>query len=151
MPAKPAAKKKKPQPIPEGYEGATPYLCVKGAGASLDFYKKAFGATETMRMVQPAGRMGHAEIRIDQAIIMLADEFPEMNSHSPLSLGGSPVTLHLYLGDVDVFAKRAAAAGMKVLRSVEDQFYGDGGGKLEDPFGPCGGSPRIKRTFLRRK
>jgi len=132
---KPAAKKGTPQPIPQGYEGAIPYLCVKGAAAALDFYQKAFGATETMRMAQPDGRFGHAEIRVGQAVIMLADEFPEMNSRSPSSLGGSPVTLHLYVEDVDAFAKRATAAGMKVLRPVENQFYGDRGGRFEDPFG----------------
>ena len=98
-----------PRPIPQGYEGATPYVCVKGAAA--------------------------AEIRVGQAVIMLADEFPEMNSRSHSSLGGSPVTLHLYVGDVDAFAKRATAAGMKVLRPVENQFYGDRGGRFEDPFG----------------
>lgn len=97
MPGRPAAKRKKPQPIPEGYEGATPYLCVKGVAAALDFYKKAFGATETMRMAQPDGRIGHAEITIGEAIIMLAEEFPETNARSPSSLGGSPVTLHLYV------------------------------------------------------
>ena len=132
---KPAAKKRTPQPIPQGYEGATPYLCVKGAADAVDFYKKAFGATKTMRIAQADGRIGHAEIRIGQAVIMLADGFPEMNLRSPSSLGGSPVTLHLYVEDVDAFAKHAVAAGIKVLRPVEKQFYGFRGGRFEDPFG----------------
>jgi len=151
---KPAAKKGTPQPIPQGYEGATPYLCVKGAAAALDFYQKAFGATKTMPMAQPDGRIGHAEIPVGQALIKLADEFPEMNSRSPSSLGGSPVTLHLCVEDEDAFAKRATAAGMKVLRPVENQFYGAVGAVAEDlkiPLATCAGSPRIKKIFLRRK
>ena len=121
--------------IPEGYEGATPYLSIKGAAAAIEFYRKAFGATETMRLADPSGRIGHAEIKIGKAHIMLADEYPEMGFVSPKTLGGSPVTIHLYVEDVDAVALQAEAAGAKVLRPVEDQFYGDRGGGFEDPFG----------------
>jgi len=121
--------------IPEGWEGATPYLSIKGAAEAIEFYKKAFGATEVMRMVGPDGRIGHAEIKIGKANIMLADESPQMNFLSPLTLGGSPVTIHLYVEDVDALAQRAEAAGIKVRRAVADQFYGDRAGTFEDPFG----------------
>lgn len=121
--------------IPEGFESATPYLSIKGAAAAIEFYKKAFGATEAMRMAGPDGRIGHAEILIGKARIMLADEHPEINFLSPRTLGGSPVTIHLYVEDVDRLAAQAEAAGAKVLRAVADQFYGDRSGSLEDPFG----------------
>lgn len=121
--------------IPEGYEGATPYLIVKGAADALEFYKKAFGATEIMRIPAPGGTVGHAEIKIGNAIIMLADEFPEMNHRSPQSLGGTPVSMMVYVQDVDAFVKRAVAAGAKALTPVETKFYGDRSGSLEDPFG----------------
>jgi PhnB protein len=125
----------KVQPIPKGYEGATPYLIIKGAANALDFYKKGFGAAEIMRMPAPGGKVGHAEIKIGSAIIMLADEFPEMNHKSPQSLGGTPVSIMIYVEDVDTFVKRAIAAGAKVLQAVENKFYGDRSGTLEDPFG----------------
>ena len=125
----------KVQPIPKGYEGATPYLIIKGAANALDFYKKAFGATEIMRIPAPEGKVGHAEIKIGNAMIMLADEFPEMGAKSPQSLGGTPVSMMIYVEDVDAFVKRATAAGAKVLQAVENKFYGDRGGSLEDPFG----------------
>ena len=121
--------------IPEGYEGAMPYLIIKGAANALEFYKKAFGATEVMRIPAPGGSVGHAEIKIGKALIMLADEFPEMNCKSPQSFGGSPVSIMLYVQDVDTFVKRAIAAGAKSLRPVENKFYGDRSGSLEDPFG----------------
>lgn len=121
--------------IPEGYEGATPYLIVNGAAKALEFYKKAFGATEIMRMPAPGGRVGHAEIKIGNAIIMLADEFPEMNHRSPQSFGGTPVSMLVYVQDVDTFVKRAVAAGAKAVTAVENKFYGDRSGSLEDPFG----------------
>lgn len=121
--------------IPEGFEGATPYLCIKGAADAIEFYRKAFGATETMRMTGPDGRIGHAELKIGKANIMLADEHPEIGVVSPATLGGSPVTIHIYVEDVDALAARAETAGAKVLRAVADQFYGDRGGKFEDPFG----------------
>jgi PhnB protein len=121
--------------IPEGFEGATPYLCVRGAADALEFYEKAFGATEVMRMDQPDGRVGHAEIRIGTALVMLADEFPEMGFKSPQTLGGSPVLIHVYVEDVDAFVERAVAAGATLKRPVETQFYGDRSGGVEDPFG----------------
>jgi len=121
--------------IPEGCEAATPYLSIQGAAAAIEFYKKAFGATETMRLADPSGKIGHAEIKIGKANIMLADEYPDMGFVSPTTLGGSPVTIHLYVEDVDAMASRAEAAGAKVLRPVADQFYGDRAGSLEDPFG----------------
>lgn len=122
-------------PIPEGYKGATPYLCVNGAESAIDFYKQAFGATETMRIADPSGKIGHAEIKIGDAPIMLADEFPDWGFRSPQSFGGSPVTIHLYTEDVDTLVNQAVSAGAKVVRAVEDHFYGDRAGKLEDPFG----------------
>ena len=121
--------------IPDGYEGATPYLSCKNAAGAIDFYKKAFGATETMRMAQPDGKIGHAEIEIGAAKIMLADEFPEMDVRSPQSLGGTPVGIHIYVEDVDAVVRKAEAAGAKVLSAPADQFYGDRSATLEDPCG----------------
>jgi PhnB protein len=123
------------KPVPEGYHRATPYLCVRNAAGAIEFYKKAFGATELMRLADASGKIGHAEIKIGDAPIMLADEFPEMGFKSPQLLGGSPVTIHLYVEDVDALAMRAVAEGAQVLRPVEDQFYGDRAGQLADPFG----------------
>jgi PhnB protein len=110
-------------------------LCIRGAASALEFYKKAFGATETMRLAQPDGRIGHAEIRIGNATIMLSDEFPEMGVHGPQFFGGSPVIIHLYVRDVDALVSQAVAEGAKLIRPVADQFYGDRAGKLTDPFG----------------
>jgi PhnB protein len=121
--------------IPEGYHTVTPYLIIRRAADAIDFYKKALGATELMRMPQPDGRIGHAELKIGDSHVMLADECPEKNVRGPKSLGGSPVTIHLYVEDVDAVAKRAVAAGAKELMPVKDQFYGDRAGKFEDPFG----------------
>jgi len=121
--------------IPDGYRSVTPYLIVKGADRAIDFYKKVFGAAQRMRMDGPNGTVGHAEIEIDDSTIMLADEFPDMGLRSPQSLGGTGVSLHLYVKDVDACFNRAVAAGAKVLRPVEDQFYGDRSGTVEDPFG----------------
>ncbi len=126
----------KARAIPEGFHGATPYLCVKGAAKAIEFYERAFGATEVMRLENPKdGRVGHAEIKIGEAVIMLADEYPEMNILSPQTLGGSAVTIHLYVEDVDALFQRAAGAGATVTRPVADQFYGDRAGRLTDPFG----------------
>ena len=122
-------------PIPKSYEGATPYLIIKGAAEALEFYKRAFGASEVMRMPGPGGTVGHAEIKIGQAIIMLADEFPDMGCKSPQSFGGSPVSIMVYVKDIDTFVMRAVSAGAKVLKPVANQFYGDRSGSLEDPFG----------------
>lgn len=125
----------KVKPIPEGYHTATPYLIIKGAADAIEFYKKAFGATELMRMSGPGGKIGHAEIKIGDSVIMLADEAPEMNARSPQSFGGSPISILLYVEDVDAVFNRAVAAGAKVERPVTDQFYGDRIGGLTDPFG----------------
>lgn len=120
--------------IPDGYEGITPYLICKNAEAAVDFYKRAFGAEELFRIGQP-GRVGHCEMRIGKAIFMLAEEFPEMGGLGPETIGGTPVSLYVYVDDVDSFAERATAAGLKMLRPVADQFYGDRSGYFEDPFG----------------
>lgn len=123
------------KPIPAGYEGVTPYLCVRDAARAIEFYQQAFGATEVVRLAGPSGKIGHADLRIGRAHIMLSDEFPEMGVRSPQTLGGSPVSLELYTEDADALFAQAVAAGARVLRPVADQFYGDRGGKLEDPFG----------------
>jgi PhnB protein len=123
----------KVNPVPEN--GVTPYLAVAGAASAIDFYTKVFGATETFRIDAPGGRVGHAELSIGGRLVYLADEAPDMDVHGPLSIGGSPVTLHLYVEDVDAVAQRAVDEGATLLRPVEDQFYGDRGGKLRDPFG----------------
>jgi PhnB protein len=125
----------KVKPIPEGYPEVTPYLIVDGAAKALDFYKRVFGATERMRMPGPGGKVGHAEIAIGRSVIMLADEHPEMDARGPRAFGGSPVSLHVYVPDVDATVKAAVAAGAKVVRPVEDRFYGDRLGTIEDPFG----------------
>lgn len=121
--------------IPEGYNSVTPYLIVKGAAEAIDYYKKIFGATEIMRMAGPDGRIGHAELKIGGSHIMLADEFPEMGHRSPLTLGDSPVSMLVYVTDVDSTVKNAVADGAKILKPVEDQFYGDRMGFIQDPFG----------------
>jgi len=123
------------KPIPEGYRTVTPYLIVKGAAEAIEFYKRAFGATELLRMADPHGRVGHAEIKIGDSVIMLADEHPAMGYRGPRSLGGSSVSILLYLEDVDAVFERALEAGAKAQRPVANQFYGDRTGTLEDPFG----------------
>jgi len=123
------------RPIPEGYEGPTPYLIVEGAAAALDFYKKAFGAKEMMRMAGPDGKIGHADVMIGGGHVMLADASPEMGHRGPEAFGGSPVSLCVYVEDVDKVVERAVAAGAKLTRPVADQFYGDRTGGLTDPFG----------------
>ena len=123
------------KPIPEGHRTVTPYLAIKNAAKALEFYKKAFDAREQYKLMVPDGRVGHAEIRLGDSIIMLSDEFPEYGGKAPEALGGSPVSLHLYVEDVDAFFKRALAAGAKERKPVMDQFYGDRSGQLEDPFG----------------
>jgi len=121
--------------VPAGNLETTPYLTVRHAAKAIEFYKTASGATEILRMDDPNGRVGHAELRIGRGRIMLSDEFPEMGNQSPEALGGSPVMIHLYVKNVDEVVSRAKAAGAKVERPVEDQFYGDRGGKIRDPFG----------------
>jgi len=120
--------------IPEGLEGATPYLAVRNALEAIAFYKNAFGAAEAL-CIAHEGKVGHAELEIGEARIMLADEFPDHDFLSPQTIGGTAVIIHPYVEDVDAFTARAIGAGLKVLRPVMDQFYGDRGGKFEDPFG----------------
>ena len=123
------------KPIPDGYHSLTPYLIIKGAARAIEFYKQAFGATVLMCMDGPDGKVGHAELKIGDSPLMLADEFPEMGARSPQSLGGSPLSLLLYVEDVDTVGPRAVAAGAKILRPMKDQFYGDRSCTVEDPFG----------------
>jgi PhnB protein len=123
------------KPIPDGYHTVTPYLVIKNAAAALDFYKKAFGATELMRFPGPGGILVHAEIKIGDSPIMLADEMPGMPHHSPLHFGRTPVSILLYVTDVDALFDRAVAAGAKVQQPVKDQFYGDRAGTIQDPYG----------------
>ena len=122
------------KPIPDGYHSVTPYLIIKGAAAAIDYYKDAFGATELFRM-EHEGKVGHAEIKIGDSPIMLADEFPPMNAYSPKTIGGTPVSLMIYVDDVDTMFKRAVELGGTEMKPVQDQFYGDRSGTLTDPFG----------------
>lgn len=130
--AKPGARKA--APIPKGYASITPYLIVAGAAEAIDFYKKAFGAKERMRMAHD-GKVGHAELAIGDSVVMLADEWPDFGARGPHAVGGTPVSIHLYVKDVDATVKRAVAAGATVKQPVKDQFYGDRTGTLEDPYG----------------
>ena len=123
------------KPIPDGYPHLSPYLIIDGAAAALDFYKDVFGATERTRLDQPDGKVGHAELQLGDSVVMLADEFPDMGIRGPRSVGGTPVTLSLYVEDVDSVVDKAVAAGAKVLQPVENHFYGDRSGQFEDPFG----------------
>jgi PhnB protein len=125
----------KVKPIPDGHHTVTPYLAIKNAAKALEFYETAFGAAVRYKLLMPDGRVGHAEIELGDSVIMLADEFPEYGGKAPQTLGGSPVSIHLYVEDVDAFVKRALAAGARERKPVEDQFYGDRSGQLEDPFG----------------
>lgn len=122
------------KPIPDGYHSVTPYLIVKGGAEAIDYYKKAFGAVELFRM-DHGGKIGHAEIKIGDSPIMLADEYPEMKYVSPKTLGGTPVSIMIYVEDVDTVYKQAIAAGGTEVKAVQDQFYGDRSGTLTDPFG----------------
>jgi len=122
-------------PIPEGYHSITPYLIVDGATEALAFYTKAFGAREVMRLAAPDGKIGHAEIEIGDSRIMIADEFPDMGARSPKSIGGSPVSIHLYVEDADKVFGQAVKAGAKSEQALEDKFYGDRSGSVLDPFG----------------
>ena len=125
----------KVKPIPDGYPVVAPYLVVRGAERALDFYKQVLGATERMRLAMPNGQVGHAEFQVGDSVVMLSDEYPEMGFKGPESYGGSPVSLHLYVEDVDAVVARAVAHGAKVIRPVQDQFYGDRSGIILDPFG----------------
>ena len=125
-------------PVPKGYHTITPYLCLRGAGDALEFYKRAFGAQELFRMDAPGGKIGHAEIQIGDSRIMLADEFPEMPDlilKSPQTLSAASGGLHLYVEDVDAWFQRAVDAGAIVKRPLTNQFYGDRSATLEDPSG----------------
>jgi PhnB protein len=123
------------KPIPDGYHAITPYLIIDGAARAIDFYKAAFGATELFRIAGPDGKIGHAELRIGDSVVMLADEHHEQGHHSPRKLGGSPVSLLLYVEGVDKVVDRAVTQGAVLKRPVADQFYGDRTGTVEDPFG----------------
>ncbi|MEA2206705.1 MAG: PhnB protein [Blastocatellia bacterium] len=122
------------KPIPEGYHSVTPYLIINGAADAIEYYKKAFGATELFRMPH-GGKIGHAEIKIGDSPVMLADEYPEMSFTSPKSIGGTPVSLMIYVDDVDTVFPRAIAEGGVEMKPLKDQFYGDRSGTLTDPFG----------------
>jgi len=123
------------KPIPEGYHSVTPYLILSKAAEAIEFYKKAFGATELFRMAGPDGKIGHAELKIGDSPIMLADEHPSMGYVSPQTLGGTPVSILLYVEDVDKIFNQAVAAGGLQQQPLKDQFYGDRSGTLKDPFG----------------
>ena len=125
----------KVNPIPEGYHSVTPYLSIKGAAAAIDYYKEVFGATELFRMPGPEGKIGHAEIKIGNSPIMLADEYPDIEFVSPQTLGGTPVGLMIYVDDVDTMFKQAISRGAKEVKPLQNQFYGDRSGTLKDPFG----------------
>jgi PhnB protein len=122
------------KPIPDDQPRLAPYIAVSNAEAAIEFYKKIFGAVETLR-IPTAGKVGHAELKIGDAVLMLSDEFPDYGVRSPETIGGSPVSLALYVEDVDATVAEAVGAGAKILRPVEDHFYGDRAGKVEDPFG----------------
>jgi PhnB protein len=123
------------KPIPDGYPRVSAYLVIDGASDALDFYKDVFGASERMRMGDPSGKVGHAELAIGDSVVMLADEYPEMDAVGPKTVGGTPVTMSVYVEDVDATFDRAVKAGAKALRPVENQFYGDRSGQFLDPFG----------------
>ncbi|MBA2768798.1 MAG: VOC family protein [Sporichthyaceae bacterium] len=123
------------QPIPDGYPRVIPYLSVDGASAAIDFYTTVFGATERMRMDAPDNKVGHAELEFGDSLIMLADTFPDMGNQSPAAIGGTPVTVMVYVEDVDAVFGRAIDAGATVERELENQFYGDRAGQFVDPFG----------------
>ena len=123
------------KPIPDGYHSVTPYLILHDATAALEFYKKAFGAVELLRMPAPGGRIGHAEIKIGDSPVMLADENLDINARSARTIGGSPISLMVYVPNVDAVVAQAVAAGGKLVRPVADQFYGDRTGGVDDPFG----------------
>jgi PhnB protein len=123
------------KPIPDGYPRVTPYLIVEGARDAIDFYSSVFGAEERFRLPAPGGRVGHAELQVGDSVLMLADQAPEMDARDPNSVGGTPVSMHIYVEDSDAVFARAIEAGARELRPVEDRFYGDRSGVFEDPFG----------------
>ena len=123
------------KPIPDGYPNLTPYLIVADGPAAVAFYQQAFGAKLRLKLDRPDGKIGHAELEIGDSLVMLADEFPPMDAKAPAAYGGTPVSLHLYVDDADAVAARAVAAGARLKRPLENQFYGDRLGTIEDPFG----------------
>ena len=123
------------KPVPDSYHTATPYLTIGGVPSAIEFYKKAFGAVERMRLPGPGGKIMHAELMVGDSVIMMSDEFPEMGASSPLTLGGSPVSIMLYVEDVDAVVDQAVTAGAKLTHPVDDKFYGDRSGGIKDPFG----------------
>lgn len=125
----------KVKPIPDGYQSVIPYLIIDGAGDAIDWYTKSLGAKEMVRMGGPGGKVGHAELQFGDSVVMLADEYPDMGIKSPKTIGGSPVNICVYLEDVDATFDDAVKGGAKVLQPVEDKFYGDRSGQIEDPFG----------------
>src|SRR5207244_11138943 len=131
----PASKAKKVQPRPAGQHAGTAYLGIKGAGEAIEFYKRAFGAKEVVRIPGPNGTIGHAELKFGDSLVMLADESPGMGFLGPHSRGGTTIQLHLYVRDVDATVEKALAAGGKLTRAIEDKFYGDRAGTVEDPYG----------------
>ena len=126
---------KKVKPVPDGYHTVTPYLACADAAQAIAFYKKAFGAKELLRVPGPGGKIGHAELRIGDSRVMLADEYREMDFLGPLSRGGSAVHLHISMPNADKVVERAVKAGAKVVQPLEDKFYGDRTGSVQDPFG----------------
>jgi PhnB protein len=123
------------KPIPDGYHTITPYLIVAGAAQAIDFYCQAFGATEIIRFPMPGGKVGHAELQIGDSQIMLADESPDCGAKGPLTVGGTPVSLMIYVQDSDAVYAKATSLGAKVVKPLQDQFYGDRSGTVTDPFG----------------
>ena len=123
------------KPVPDGYQTVNVYLCVNGAADAIVFYEQVLGAKERVRIAGPDGKIGHAELELGESVIMLSDEYPDMDASGPKSVGGTPVTVSVYVDDVDATFAAAIAAGAKELRPVEDHFYGDRAGTIEDPFG----------------
>jgi PhnB protein len=123
------------QPIPEGYHTVTPYLAVDDAAEAIDYYTKAFGAKERVRMETPDGKVGHAELEIGDSLVMLSDPFPQASTKTPSELGGTSVSVFMYVEDVDTVVKQAVDAGATVTMEVADQFWGDRFGSVKDPFG----------------
>ena len=137
--------------IPSGHRTVTPYLAIKNAAKALEFYKKAFGATESYKLMMPDGRLGHAEIRLGDSMLMLADEFPEYGGKAPETLGGSPVSIHLYVEDVDAFFRKALAAGAKELNPSWISFTATVRASSRTLSDICGGWPRTRKTSRRRR
>jgi PhnB protein len=123
------------KPIPDGYPQVSPYLCVDGAARAIDFYREVFGATERIRMPGPEGKIGHCELQFGDSVIMLADEYPGFGAQSPLTIGGTSVTISVYNEDVDAVYEKALNAGATSVRPPQDEFYGDRAAQFDDPFG----------------